>query len=236
MSESIMYCAIGFLAAALFGLLCVPLIHNRAVRLTARRLDAATPQSIIEVRADKDRLRSQFAMSIRRLEISIEEMKTKTAEHLVEISNKTNTINGLKKELDEKTGTILSLETGEKTLRSQLSSVEKVLEARSSSLHEAEASLTDKVAELAKQGAVLADKVHLLDARECEIEQLREKLDGASKLKDRRRGAVFITRRQNLSRSVAELHSEIDRLEAELYAVVETRANQQREIEAMRDS
>jgi hypothetical protein len=35
MTESIMYFGIGFLAAALFGLLFVPLVRNRAVRLSA---------------------------------------------------------------------------------------------------------------------------------------------------------------------------------------------------------
>jgi hypothetical protein len=134
MTESIMYFGIGFLAAALFGLLFVPLVHNRAVRLTTRRLDAATPLSIIEVRADKDHLRAQFAISIRRLEMSIEQMKAKTTTHLVEIIKKTNTINELKKELGEKTATILALEARDKTPRNQLSSTGKLLEVKTSSL------------------------------------------------------------------------------------------------------
>ena len=107
MIEATMYFGIGFLIAALLGLLFAPLLHNRAVRLTTRRLDAATPLSIIEVRADKDQLRAEFSMSIRRLETSIERMKTKTAYHLVQISRKTEAINELKKELDEKAATIL---------------------------------------------------------------------------------------------------------------------------------
>ena len=41
MIEPIMYLAIGFLVSMLFGLMIVPLVHNRAVRLTTRRLEAA---------------------------------------------------------------------------------------------------------------------------------------------------------------------------------------------------
>ena len=78
MIEPIMYFGIGFLVAALLGLLFVPLVHNRAVRLTMRRLEAATPLSIAEIRADKDQLRAEFAMSTRRLEMSVEQMKAKT--------------------------------------------------------------------------------------------------------------------------------------------------------------
>ena len=48
MIEPVMYFGIGFLVAALLGLLFVPLVHNRAVRLTMRRLEAATPLSIAD--------------------------------------------------------------------------------------------------------------------------------------------------------------------------------------------
>ena len=48
MIEPIMYFGIGFLVAALIGLVVVPLVHNRAVRLTMRRLEAATPLSMAD--------------------------------------------------------------------------------------------------------------------------------------------------------------------------------------------
>src|SRR6202163_4790748 len=117
MIEPVMYFGIGFLVAALFGLLFVPLVHNRAVRLTMRRLEAATPLSIAEIRADKDQLRAEFAMSTRRLEMSVEKMKAKTTHQLAELGKKTEAINHLKKELGEKTTTVSETETREKTLR-----------------------------------------------------------------------------------------------------------------------
>ncbi len=54
----------------LFGLMIVPLVHNRAVRLTTKRLEAATPLSMAEIQADKDQLRAEFAMAARRLEMN----------------------------------------------------------------------------------------------------------------------------------------------------------------------
>src|SRR5215469_14219615 len=54
MIESVMYFGIGFLVAALLGLLFVPLVHNRAVRLTMKRLEASTPLSIAEIRKKTD--------------------------------------------------------------------------------------------------------------------------------------------------------------------------------------
>ena len=151
MIEPIMYFGIGFLVAALLGLLFVPLVHNRAVRLTMRRLEAATPLSIAEIRADKDQLRAEFAMSTRRLEMSVEQMKAKTTSQLAELGKKSDAINQLKKELGEKTAAIFALENrASKALRDQLRATEQEFEIKSSSLHEAERTLADKEAELAQ--------------------------------------------------------------------------------------
>lgn len=82
MIEPIMYAAIGFLISMLCGLMIVPLVHNRAVRLTTRRMEAATPLSMAEIQADKDQLRAEFAMSARRLEMSVDQLKSKTTSQL----------------------------------------------------------------------------------------------------------------------------------------------------------
>src|SRR5437870_7170608 len=115
MVEPIMYLAIGFLVSTLLGLAIVPLVHNRAVRLTTRRLEAATPLSMAEIQADKDQLRAEFAMSARRLEMSVDQLKAKTTTQLAELGKRTDAINRLKIELTEKTTTLASQETRDKT-------------------------------------------------------------------------------------------------------------------------
>jgi hypothetical protein len=119
MIEPIMFFGIGFLVAGLLGLVLVPLVHNRAVRLTMKRLEAATPLSMAEIQADKDQLRAEFAMSTRRLELSVEQMKSKTTSQLAELGKKADSINRLKLELGEKTAAIFALEAREKSLREQ---------------------------------------------------------------------------------------------------------------------
>ena len=106
MVEPIMYLAIGFLVSMLFGLMIVPLVHNRAVRLTTRRMEAATPLSMAEIQADKDQLRAEFAMSARRLEMSVDQLKSKTTSQLAELGKKSDAINRMKIELGEKNATI----------------------------------------------------------------------------------------------------------------------------------
>ena len=85
MVEPIMYQTNGFLLTKQNNHTIVPLVHNRAVRLTTRRLEAATPLSMAEIQADKDQLRAEFAMSARRLEMSVDQLKNKTTSQLAEL-------------------------------------------------------------------------------------------------------------------------------------------------------
>jgi len=172
-----MYFGIGFLAAALLGLLFVPLVHNRAVRLTMRRLEAATPLSIAEIRADKDQLRAEFAMSTRRLEMSVAQMKTRTTSQLAELGKKSDAINQLKKELGEKTATIFALEARDKSLRDQLRATEEEFEIKSSALREAERALAEKEAELVKLVAELGEHSITADSQRVELAALRTQVE-----------------------------------------------------------
>jgi hypothetical protein len=127
MLEPVMFSSIGFLTACLLMVAFVPLIHDRAVRLTARRLQAATPLSVAEMQAEKDLLRAEFAMSLRRLEMSVEDTKKKEVERLREIGNKTAEIHQLRTELDKTVALLLSLQARDRTHRSVTRRVTKLL-------------------------------------------------------------------------------------------------------------
>ena len=177
MIEPIMYFCIGFLAAALIALLFFPLVHNRAVRLTMRRLEAATPLTIAEIRADKDQLRAEFAVATRRLEMNVEQMKAKTTGQLAELGKKTDAINQLKRELGEKTATIFALEERDKTLIEQMRTTEEEHELKSSSLRETERTLSEKEAELSKLIAELGDQSISADSQRVELAALRAQVE-----------------------------------------------------------
>jgi chromosome segregation ATPase len=187
MIEPIMYFGIGFLVAALVGLVVIPLVHGRAVRLTMRRLEAATPLSMAEIQADKDQLRAEFAMSTRRLEMSVEQLKSKTTSQLAELGKKGDAINHLKIELGEKTATIFALEARDKALRDQLRETEDEIAAKTSTMHDAQRALSDKEADLAKMVGELDEQSSFADAQKVEIvalkaqvEALKERLTGAT--------------------------------------------------------
>src|ERR1700750_1049381 len=169
MIEPIMYLAIGFLVSMLCGLMIVPLVHNRAVRLTTRRLEAATPLSMAEIQADKDQLRAEFAMSARRLEMNVEQLKNKTTSQLAELGKKSDAINRMKMELGEKNATIFALEAREKAVKEQLRATEEEFAAKTEALRGAEQALTDKQGELAKINAELSDRSMMADSRQVEL-------------------------------------------------------------------
>src|SRR5499425_3537531 len=138
MIEPIMFFGIGFFVASLLGLVLIPLVHNRAVRLTMKRLEAATPLSMAEIQADKDQLRAEFAMSTRRLEMSVEQLKAKSTSQLAELGKKGDAINRLKVELGEKTATIFALEARDRNLRDQLRATEEEFGVKSNAMHDAQ--------------------------------------------------------------------------------------------------
>ena len=177
MIEPIMYLAIGFLVSMLFGLMIVPLVHNRAVRLTTRRMEAATPLSMAEIQADKDQLRADFAMSARKLELSVEQLRAKTASQLAELGKKSDAINRMKLELSEKTAMIFSLEAREKSMKDQLRGTEEEFAAKTLLLRGAEQELIEKQAELAKLNHDLSDKAMMADSRQVELVAVRAQIE-----------------------------------------------------------
>jgi chromosome segregation ATPase len=177
MIEPIMYAAIGFLVSMLCGLMIVPLVHNRAVRLTTRRLEAATPLSMAEIQADKDQLRAEFAMSARRLEMSVEQLKNRTTSQLADLGKKTDAINRMKIELGEKNATIFALEAREKAVKEQLRATEEEHAAKTEALRLAEQALADKQGELGKLNTELNDRSMMADSRQVELVAVRAQID-----------------------------------------------------------
>ena len=177
MIEPVMFFGLGFLASSLLGLIILPFVHGRAVRLTVRRLEAATPLSMAEIQADKDQLRAEFAMSTRRLEMSVEQLKNKSTGQLAELGKKNEVINRLKIEVGEKAASIFALEARDKGIKDQLRATEDELEVKTNTLRETERNLADKEAELAKLTAQLSEQSATSDSQRVEIVALKTQVD-----------------------------------------------------------
>jgi chromosome segregation ATPase len=223
MIEPIMYFGLGFLAASLLALIIIPFVHGRAVRLTIKRLEAATPLSMTEIQADKDQLRAEFAMSTRRLEMSVDQLKGKTTSQLADLGKKTDVINRLKMELGEKTATIFSLEAREKALKDQLHATEEELTTKTNALRETERTLADKQADLARRTGALDERSVTADSQKIEIVALKTQV---ATLKDQVAG---------LEKEVKETTGRLERERQDAAVVTRQLADERGQVEKLGD-
>ena len=155
--ENAMYFALGLLASGILALIMLPAVWKRAVRLTKKRIEAATPITLAEFRADKDQLRAEFALSTRRLEMNVETLRKRLADQLGDVSRKKTDLSALK------------------TAREQQQSIVRELEER-------EAELRRRVLELEKESVDLAQRLRMrdreFDRKVAELDGIREAARG----------------------------------------------------------
>jgi chromosome segregation ATPase len=157
--ENIMYFVLGLLVAGLVALIVMPAVWRRAVRLTKKRIEAATPMTMAEFRADKDQLRAEFALSTRRLEMNVEALRRRLSDQLRDINRKKNELGGIKGERDSHLQVVRELE-------------------------EREAEARRRILELEKEGADLAQKLRMRDRelgeKSSQLDAARETLRGSA--------------------------------------------------------
>jgi hypothetical protein len=145
-----MLVALGFLLASLLWLLLASAFWSRAVRLTTERLRRSMPVSEAEIKADRDRLRAEYAIRVHRLETSLEQARLERARQLIEINRRDASIS--------------ALETDVVTIRAEL---EENLNAR----RVLEQTVADR---LPKVEARLAEAKRILFNRDREIAELAQ--------------------------------------------------------------
>ncbi len=90
-----MLVALGFLGASLLGLLVASAFWSRAVRLTTARIKQSMPVSEPEIKADRDRLRAEYAIKVHKLETQLDQAKLDRARQLIEINRREASISTL---------------------------------------------------------------------------------------------------------------------------------------------
>src|ERR1700716_3556016 len=218
MIEPIMYIGIGFLVAGLLVLGVIPLVHARAVRLTMRRLEALTPLSRAEIQADKDQLRAEFAMSTRRLEMTVEQLKARSTSQFGELGRKSDAIGRLKGDIDEKIAVIQALEAHQKALENHIQALEDHIHAagqditdKTTSIQENERALADKEAALARLAAELGESTMVSDSQQVEIAALGMQIEALKSELERAEKHV-----KDAEARLARVHGEADMATKEL--------------------
>ncbi len=86
---------LGFLLAAMFLLVLQPAYRRRIERFAAEAIKRSLPLTEAEIRADKDRLRAEYALNVHRLEMKLEAAAHAAARQSVEINRREAKIHDL---------------------------------------------------------------------------------------------------------------------------------------------
>ncbi len=214
MLEAVLYFILGFLAAALIALMVSPAIWNRAVVLTRKRIEASVPLTLNEIQADKDQLRAEFAMSTRRLEMSVDELREKASRQVIEVNRKRDELAKLAEESRERIQTIGELEARASDLRSQLREREERLSVTTQRLEETRTKLEERALELENLRMRVSEAETDADSRRIEmvakqtvVDSLADKV-GDSEQRERAIRMEFAALKEQHNRAMADLERE----------------------------
>lgn len=156
--ENVMYLVLGALAAGLLALLVLPAVWRRAVRLTRKRIEAATPMTMAEFRADKDRLRAEFALETRRLELTIENLRARLSDE-IEASGRGGDPAKLRHDQDQRAALLAEMQERETALNDRIHELERQFADVSQRLRMQERDLERRLGQIAELRAALGQNL-----------------------------------------------------------------------------
>ncbi|MCF6098581.1 hypothetical protein [Mesorhizobium muleiense] len=189
MVQSVLFFVLGFLCAGFLALMIAPAIWRRAVMLTRKRIEGSMPLTLAEIQAEKDRIRAEFAMATRRLEMSVKALREKSAEQLVEIGRGREALKELALERKDKEHALSALEAKGEDLRQR----KDQLQLLSDRLAQTEHALEKRVLELKKLEHMYDDASFSSSSRQIELvareSELQKLADDISVLRGQRKEA-----------------------------------------------
>lgn len=209
-----MYVALGFLLASLLALMVAPAFWKRAVRLTRRRVEATMPMSAADIQADKDQLRAEFAIELRRVEVALEKAKDKAARELVEANKRRVEVAEIRTELANSKERLQEKDNAnrvlEQTIRRRLPELEGRLKAAKEAMAELEAANAELRNTAASQVEALKVARSTLNTQRGEIDQLRGALEGeaAPARRSTKSDATLAKENRRLSAELSKLKQE----------------------------
>lgn len=169
MIQNILFASLGFLCAGLLALIAAPALWRRAAALERKRMEATLPLSFDEMQAEKDRVRADFAMSVRRLEMNVESLKEKSASQRIEIDRARQELRDAAGECDRLNVALTGLQQEAADLRAQLSWHDEERRGLSEQIAKADALLEEKQAEIERLEGLYEEASLVSSSRDVEI-------------------------------------------------------------------
>ena len=215
MIEWLMFGALGFLLGCLLALMLAPPLWNRAVKLTTRRLEATMPMSLIDVQADKDQLRAEFAIELRKVEVALEKAKQKAARELIEANKRRVEIQVLGTEIGTIKGQLQEGENAnrvlQQTIKRRLPDLDSRLKAAKKALAELEGVNAELRNTVGSQSEALKIARTTLHSQRADIERLRLALEAGGVRGSGKVDARAVNEAQRLSAELSRTQEELER-------------------------
>lgn len=218
MIEWFMFGALGFFLGCLLALMLAPPLWNRAVKLTTRKLEATMPMSLADIQADKDQLRAEFAIELRKVEVALDKSKEKAARELIEANKRRVQIQVLNTELGGLKGQLTESENAnrvlQQTIKRRLPDLDARLKAAKKALTELEtvnAELRNTVASQSEALKIARGTVH---NQRADIDRLRMTLESGGAASGRgsaKSDGRAVAESQRLAAELSRVHEELDR-------------------------
>ena len=128
-TETLLVLALGSALTFVFFLLFGRVFWGMAVNAGARRNAKQAPVQLLDMQADRDRLRAEHAMMARKLELRVDDIKTRMAEQLAEVSRNRNRVQGLQSDIETRDENIKHKEREIAALNTQIDMLRAELEA-----------------------------------------------------------------------------------------------------------
>jgi chromosome segregation ATPase len=164
-----MYFVLGLLAAGLVALALSPAVWRRAHRLAKARVESSLPMSMGEVQAEKDQLRASFAISARRLEMQVEDLRKTSTEQTLAAGRLKGEIAALNAELEDRKAAILGFESRLVEAGDALKAAEGRTSSARAEVAAREATLRERAGQIAALEARLAAAQQLTEEQRLEI-------------------------------------------------------------------
>ncbi len=221
MIEWLMFGALGFLLGCLLALMIAPPLWNRAVKLTTRKLEATMPMSLNDIQADKDQLRAEFAIDLRKVEVALDKAREKATRELIEANKRRVEIAMLNTDLSAAKAQLQENENAnrvlQQTIKRRLPDLDSRLKAAKKALAELESVNAELRTTVASQSDALKTARTTLHNQRADIDRLRAALESGSGGGLRGLGkpdARTLAESQRLSAELSKMQEELDRAKA----------------------
>jgi chromosome segregation ATPase len=230
--ETIMMVVLGLVVLALIALFLGRAGSTLANKLKTSRTVRNAPARMAAMQAERDQLRAEYAMLTRKMEMRLDEVKTKLAEQTSEVSRNRNRLDHMVAELQKRDETIAERDAQILGLQNHIAPLEEELATRTGAIQGLKQDMADREAEIAELGSKNASLQAELAERLREIRSLEDELAGVPSAPELTQQATEAqTKLQQRIDQLTALSAEIERQRKDMDTQYETFVARQRQMD-----